>query len=116
MTGQEAIEILTLTPEMQRKVPHLSGVYEVAVKALEEIQQYRALEKRLADMFGGELSLEYYVDELEKAMTEPDKPHPVNARILTYEDADMWEAYKAIGTPEECREAVENLKAAKEDI
>lgn len=36
MTEQEAKEILTLNDEMQRKLPNLKGVYEIAVKALEK--------------------------------------------------------------------------------
>lgn len=75
---------------------------EMAIKALEEIQKYRALETRLADMFGGELSLEDVTDELERYLKEPDNAHPINAKILTYEDAAAWDAYRAIGTPEEC--------------
>jgi len=81
--------------------------YSVAIKALEEIQQYRELEKRLTGMFGGELSLETVVDELERQLKEPDNPHPINAKILTYEDAAAWDAYHAIGTPEECQAAME---------
>ena len=75
-----------------------------------EVEPYRALEKRLTDMFGGELSLETVVDELERQLKEPDNPHPINAKILTYEDAAAWDAYHAIGTPEECRAAVEKQK------
>lgn len=81
--------------------------YSVAIKALKEIQQYRELEKRLTGMFGGELSLETVVDELERQLKEPDNPHPINAKILTYEDAAAWDAYHAIGTPEECQAAME---------
>lgn len=87
--------------------------YSVAIKALKEIQQYRELEKRLTGMFGGELSLETVVDELERQLKEPDNPHPINAKILTYEDAADWDAYRAIGTPEECRAAVEKQTAKK---
>lgn len=76
--------------------------YSVAIKALKEIQQYRELEKRLTGMFSGELSLETVVDELERQLKEPNNPHPINAKILTYEDAAAWDAYRAIGTPEEC--------------
>lgn len=86
---------------------------EVAIKALEDVQQYRALEKRLTDMFGGELSLEDVTDELERYLKEPDNAHPINAKILTYEDAAAWDAYRAIGTPEECRAAVEKQTAKK---
>lgn len=67
-----------------------------------EVEPYRALEKRLTDMFGGELSLEDVTDELERYLKEPDNAHPINAKILTYEDAAAWDAYRAIGTPEEC--------------
>lgn len=84
--------------------------FSVAIKALEEVQQYQALEKRLSDMFGGSLSLKMCVDELERILTEPDSPHPMNAKILTYQEAADWEAYRAIGTPEECRAAVEKQK------
>lgn len=87
-----------------------------AIKILEEIQQYRAIEKRLNNMFGGQLSLKHYVDRLEEALKEPGKQHPVYARILTYEDADMWESYRSIGTVEECKAVVERLKAAEECI
>ena len=72
-----------------------------------EVEPYRALEKRLTDMFGGELSLETVVDELERYLKEPDNAHPINAKILTYEDAAAWDAYRAIGTPEECQAAME---------
>ena len=52
-----------------------------------EVQQYRALEKRLTDMFGREFSLENVTEELERQLKEPDNPHPINAKILTYEDS-----------------------------
>lgn len=84
---------------------------EMAIKALEEVQQYRALETRLAEMFGGELSLEDVTDELERYLKEPDNTHPINAKILTYEDAADWDAYRAIGTPEECQKSVAVCKA-----
>lgn len=72
----------------------------------EELQYYHAIEARLHDMFGGEPPLEQYVDLLDYALQEPGKPHPTNSRILTYEDASAWEAYKQIGTVEECRTAM----------
>lgn len=90
--------------------------YSVAIKALKEIQQYRELEKRLTGMFGGEFSLENVTEELERQLKEPDNPHPINAKILTYEDAAAWDAYRAIGTPEECRAAVEKQTAIPREI
>lgn len=44
----------------------------MAIQALEEVQQYRAIEKRLEDMFGGDLPLSKYVDELEDVLKELD--------------------------------------------
>lgn len=88
--------------------------FDTAIQALEEVQQYRALEKHLSDMFGGSLSLKMCVDELERILTEPDSPHPMNAKILTYQEAADWEAYRAIGTPEECRKSVDICKAMAE--
>ena len=76
-----------------------------------EVEPYRALEKRLTDMFGGELSLEDVTDELERYLEEPGNPHPVNAKILTYEEAEDWDAYRAIGTPEECKKSVSVCRA-----
>lgn len=76
-----------------------------------EVEPYRALEKRLTDMFGGELSLEDVTDELERYLKEPDNTHPINAKILTYEDAAAWDAYRTIGTPEECQKSVAVCKS-----
>ena len=36
---------------------------------------------------------------------------PIKARLLIDEDVDKWDAYREIGTVEECREAVERLEA-----
>ena len=71
-------------------------------KALEDVLQYCALEKRLSDMFCSSVSLKSVVDELERNLKEPDSPHPMKARILTYKESADWDAYRAIGTPEEC--------------
>ena len=86
---------------------------EYIVELEAEMEQYQILEKRLTEMFGDQLSLETVVDEMEWLLKEPSNPHPVNAKILTYEDAKAWEEYKAIGTQEECRAATEKQTAKK---
>ena len=107
MTENEAIEALKLEGGLEitgrpiRVAQFFEGI-DVGINALKEIQKYRELEKRLTGMFSGELSLETVVDELERQLKEPNNPHPINAKILTYEDAAAWDAYHAIGTPEEC--------------
>ena len=93
MTEQEAIAIIKKNyPKCCKMV---NGRYEGGFDDTD-------CEKRLTDMFGGELSLEGVTDELERYLKEPDNTHPINAKILTYEDAAAWDAYRAIGTPEEC--------------
>lgn len=59
--------------------------------------------------------LEGVIDELERQLKEPGNPHPINAKILTYEDAAAWDAYRAIGAPEECRAAMEKQTACDPD-
>lgn len=93
--------------DIVQKVEDLNSAYDAAIKALEDVQQYRTLEKRLSDMFCSSVSLKSVVDELERNLKEPDSPHPMKARILTYKESADWDAYRAIGTPEECRAAVE---------
>lgn len=100
MTENKAIERIKYRMHTVEQVAGKGGMedLEMAIKALEEVQQYRALETRLAEMFGGALCLEIVIDELERQLKEPDNPHPINAKILTYEDAAAWDAYHAIGT------------------
>lgn len=99
--------------DIVQKVEDLNSAYDAAIKALEDVLQYRALEKRLSDMFCSSVSLKSVVDELERNLKEPDSPHPMKARILTYKESADWDAYRAIGTPEECRAAVEKQHADK---
>lgn len=85
-------------------------VVEEAESLLRDMQEYRNLSDRIRAMFGETVTLKDVVDSLEQKVREPEKPDPVNARILTYEESDMWDAYKAIGTPEQCQEAVERTR------
>lgn len=119
MTESEAIKELETSIDLAKmctqnyeRKNEIQG-YEMAIKALEEVQQYQALEKRLSDMFGGSLSLKMCVDELERILTEPDSPHPMNAKILTYQEAADWEAYRAIGTVEELIRGKRYMNIAK---
>lgn len=67
--------------------------HEQLAQWLEELKSYKELEEKLCVMFAGECSLSDVVENLERQITEPDKDHPVNARILTYEDAEKWNEY-----------------------
>ena len=76
----------------------------------ERLAEYEDLNDQIRAMFGDAVTLKDCVDSLEKKVREPEKPDPVNARILTYEESDMWDAYRTIGTPEQCREAMNKQK------
>lgn len=69
---------------------------EYLYPAIEKLADYEELEERLHKIFREEstFSLADVIDALEMKLSEPDKKHPVNARILTYEEANKWQEYK----------------------
>ena len=76
------------------------------------------MERRLKAVYGN-------YDNLLEAVVEGFCRHsgvdigtPVKSRLLTDEDVDKWDAYRAIGTVEECREAREKQmpKAPKDSL
>ena len=67
--------------------------HEQLAQWLEELKEYKKLEEKLCVMFAGDCSLSDVVENLERQIAEPDRDHPVNARILTYEDAEKWNEY-----------------------
>lgn len=67
--------------------------HEQLAQWLEELKEYKELEEKLCVMFAEDCSLSDVVESLERQITEPNKDHPVNARILTYEDAEKWNEY-----------------------
>lgn len=75
-----------------------------------QIQQYREMDRKLREAYGDcDGLLERTVDLLcEHAGI--DIGEPIRARLLTDEDIDKWDAYREIGTVEECRRAVEKQK------
>lgn len=94
-------------------VASLNAYFEESADAiqtlLEEIQQYRALEQRLQSVYGEHDGLlEIIVNGLVKYENAPDMAY--KAVLLTDDDVDKWKQYKAIGTVEQCREAVERMR------
>lgn len=86
---------------------------EEAITALKEIQQYREMDKKLREAYGdcdGLLAI-----AVEGLCKHPgiNIGEPIKARLLIDEDVDKWDAYREIGTVEECREAVEKQKPKK---
>lgn len=85
----------------------------VAAQALKEIRRYREMDRKLREVYGDcDELLETAVDGL---CNHPgvDIRNPIKARLLIDEDVDKWDAYREIGTVEECREAGEKQKAKK---
>ena len=77
---------------------------------LRDMQEYRELTDRVKAIYGDQMALKDMVDVMERIIREPGRKDPVNARILTYDEAAMWDEYRKIGTVEECREAMEKQR------
>ena len=77
---------------------------------LSDMQEYRELTDRVKAIYGDQMTLKDMVDVMERIIREPGRKDPVNARILTYDEAAMWDEYRKIGTVEECREAMEKQR------
>lgn len=71
-----------------------------------DMQEYRELTDRVKAIYGDQMTLKDMVDVMERIIREPGRKDPVNARILTYDEAAMWDEYRKIGTVEECRAAM----------
>ena len=128
MTENEAIKIVThcLGVQAEQEVCEECPVYResgivckeiarTAITALKEIQQYREMDKKLREAYGdcdGLLAI-----AVEGLCKHPgiNIGEPIKARLLIDEDVDKWDAYREIGTVEECREAVEKQKPKTPD-
>lgn len=86
-------------------------VTDMAIQALEEIQAYRAIETELKDKYHANVDIKGLVQYFIQTIFEGEKHE--GFCILTNEDAKMWDEYRAIGTVEECRNAVERMKPKK---
>lgn len=113
MIEKEAIKVIEIAiDEVEWDYPlDYAVAFETAIKALEEIQQYRAMNRKLRKCFGDcDGLLKAVVDEICYRISVKE---PTKLRLLANEDADMWDAYRAIGTVEECREATRKQRKKK---
>ena len=111
MTAQEAIE--RIYSKLMDGTPKDKDACDVAIDAFEKSYHYRAMERRLKAVYGDCDNLLETVVEGFCRHSGVDIGTQVKSRLLTDEDVDKWDAYRAIGTVEECREAVEKQKAKK---
>lgn len=84
---------------------------EVAVQALEEVQKYRAIEKELKERYHANVDIPLLMHHFIETVFEGEKHE--GFCLLTNEDRDAWDAYRAVGTVEECRAAAEKQTAKK---
>jgi hypothetical protein len=82
---------------------------EVAIKALEEVQKYRTIEKDLKERYHANVDIPLLMHHFIETVFEGEKHE--GFCLLTNEDREAWEEYKAIGTPEECQKSVEICKS-----
>lgn len=119
MTENEAIEELKYDcNELGKAIPcdtswgkSFENAYAMAINALEEVQKYRKIEKDLKERYHANVDIPLLMHHFIKTVFEGEKHE--GFCLLTNEDAKVWEEYKAIGTPEECRVAVEKQTARK---
>ena len=117
MTENEAISRIKDHMEIHRlKEPraiYITVALSMAITALKEIQQYREMDKKLREAYGDcDGLLAIAVEGLCKH-SGINIGEPIKARLLTDENVDKWDAYREIGTVEECREAVDKKNAKK---
>ena len=116
MTENEAIEELKYDcNELGKAIPcdtswgkSFENAYAMAINALEEVQKYRKIEKDLKERYHANVDIPLLMHHFIETVFEGEKHE--GFCLLTNEDAKVWEEYKAIGTPEECRTAVEKQK------
>lgn len=119
MTENEAIEELKFDcNELGKAIPcdtswgkSFENAYAIAINALEEVQKYRKIEKDLKERYHANVDIPLLMHHFIETVFEGEKHE--GFCLLTNEDAKVWEEYKAIGTPEECRTAVEKQTAKK---
>lgn len=119
MTENEAIEELKFDcNELGKAIPcdtswgkSFENAYAMAINALKEVQKYRKIEKDLKERYHANVDIPLLMHHFIETVFEGEKHE--GFCLLTNEDAKVWEEYKAIGTPEECRTAVEKQTAKK---
>lgn len=119
MTENEAIEELKYDcNELGKAIPcdtswgkSFENAYAMEINALEEVQKYRKIEKDLKERYHANVDIPLLMHHFIETVFEGEKHE--GFCLLTNEDAKVWEEYKAIGTPEECRAAVEKQTAKK---
>lgn len=73
------------------------------IKALEDVQKYRKIETDLKERYHANIDIPLLMHHFIETVFEGEKHE--GFCLLTNEDREAWEEYKAIGTPEELQKA-----------
>lgn len=111
MTAQEVIKYLTAIRDFYIDEEEEIVAINDAITALEEIQQYRVINKELQEKYHANVDIPLLMHHFVETVFEGEKHE--GFYLLTNEDADMWRQYRALGSVEECREAVREAGYAK---
>lgn len=110
MDYQEAIEYMRKESNNQSINSEGQDAYIIVISAMQELQEYK---QKLNDAYGE-------CNDLLRTVADGLVRHegielgtPIKARLLTDDDADLWEGYKKLGTLEEIQEAMERQKDYK---
>ena len=115
MSESEAIKILKVGFEIKELVPHLLPAYSTAIKALEEIQEYKEIEQKLKETYGDWVDLLNFGKAYIDWIIEKNNGVPHKYIHLTDDHVDMWNEYKSLGTVEELKIAKEKQYKQKTD-
>ena len=78
---------------------------------VEELQQYRKIEREIKEHYQANVDIKMIMKYFIETIFKGEKHE--RFCILTNEDADKWDEYKKIGTPEECRTSIEKQNVNK---
>ena len=116
MTKNEAIEKLNMLNdalnEQRFDADESSGALQMAIEALEEVQQYREIEKELKEHYHANVDIPLLMKHFIETVFKGEKHK--GFCILTNDEKEAWEEYRAIGTPEEFQALKNRLSAEKE--
>ena len=114
MTESKAIEELHRIRPLGGIIPHKRAeALDVAIKALEDVQKYRKIETDLKERYHANIDIPLLMHHFIETVFEGEKHE--GFCLLTNEDREAWEEYKAIGTPEELQEMKKDFAEALSD-
>ena len=92
---------------------------QIILDVFDELEKYREMQKKLESVYGKNDDL---LETIVNSLVNYEHlclsfPHPlIKSRLLMNESVDEWDAYREIGTVEECHAAVEKQRNANSDL